>query len=331
MISRRNWRVLALLLAGGGAAAGAMVKQEFALDAGRRAYELGEYSKAVEVLQAAVAKEPQNGEMQLLLAKAYFEMQEHDAAIASAEKAVAIDPKNSRYHEWLARAYGEKAQHAGAFSAMSLARKTQKEFERAVALDERNFSARQALIEFDCSAPGIVGGGEDKARAHIAWLAARDAAEGHYAAGNCRRQKKDYATADAEFTKALESHPQSAELIYDIGDHAVKRSQPDRLLRVAELGESVDPGDPRGKYYRGVALVMKKDKPEEAERLLREYLQEAPVRTAYPRPWEAHDWLGKLYESRNNTQEAVKEYEAALKLNPRNKNAREALKRLRKS
>ena len=26
--------------------------------------------------------------------------------------------------------------------------------------DERNFSARQALIEFNCSAPGIVGGGD---------------------------------------------------------------------------------------------------------------------------------------------------------------------------
>jgi len=78
------------------------------------------------------------------------------------------------------------------FSALSLAKKARKEFERAVELDEKNFSAYQALIEFDCSAPGIAGGGEDKARPEIAKLAALDPAEGHYAQGNCRRQKKDF-------------------------------------------------------------------------------------------------------------------------------------------
>src|SRR6266699_720160 len=121
------------------------------------------------------------------------------------------------------RAYGEKADHASWFSAISLAKKTRKEFETAVQLDARNFSARQALIEFDCSAPGLVGGGEDKAVRQIEQLAEMDAAEGHYAAGNCRRQKKEFAAADEEFTKALESNPKSAELIYDIGDYAIKR------------------------------------------------------------------------------------------------------------
>jgi len=82
-------------------------------------------------------------------------------------------------------------------------------------------------------------------------------------------QKKDYATADKEFTKALESEPKSAELIYDIGDYAVKRSQPDKLLAVASAGERVAPGDPRRRFYRGVALVLKKEDPGEAERLLR--------------------------------------------------------------
>src|SRR6202795_5320055 len=104
------------------------------------------------------------------------------------------------------------------FSALSLAKKARKEFEKAVELDEKNFSANQALIEFDCSAPSIAGGGEDKAAPEIAKLAAMDAAEGHYAEGNCRRQKKDFEAADAEFTKGLESHPQSSDVIFDIGD-----------------------------------------------------------------------------------------------------------------
>jgi len=328
MVNRMK-RLFAVLCIASAAMAAANVKLEAGLDAGRRAYEASDYAKAIQVLQAAAATEPQNGDVQLLLAKSYLELQQHDPAIKSAENAVTIDPRNSIYHEWLGKAYGEKADHAGWFSAISFAKKTRKEFETAVQVDGSNFSARQALIEFDCSAPGLVGGGEEKALPQIKQLAAMDAAEGHYAAGNCRRQKKDYAVADEEFAKALGSNPKSAELIYDIGDYEVKRGQPERLLAVADLGERAAPGDPRGEFYRGVALVLKKENPEEAERLLREYAKKAPTRSGYPRPAAAHAWLGRLFEDQRRMEDAAKEFRSALKLDPKNKMAQEALKRLK--
>jgi tetratricopeptide (TPR) repeat protein len=331
MVRQTKW-VLAALCIASWAMAETSVKQDASLEAGRRAYEASEYTKAILALQAAAAKDPQNGEVQVLLAKSYLELEEHDPAIRSAERAVAIDPQNSIYHEWLGRAYGEKADKVGwPPSKISLAKKTGKEFEAAVRLDARNYSARQVLIEFDCSAPGMVGGGEEKALPQIKELAEMDAAEGHFAAGNCRRQKNDFAIADEEFAKALESHPKSAQLIYDIGDYAVKRSQPERLEAVADAGERVAPGDPRGKFYRGVALVLKKANALEAERLLREYAKKAPVRSGYPRAATAHAWLGRLFEEKNEMEEAEKEFETARKLDPKNKMAQEALKRLKKS
>ena len=287
---RNRTLLVATLLLAGAASTMATVKHDDALEAGKRAYEQSDYAKAVEVLQAAAMQDPKNAEIQLMLAKTYFEIPDHDAAIASAERAVALDPKNSVYHEWLGKTYGEKADHAGMFSAMSLAKKTNKELQIAVQLDERNFSARQALIEFQCSAPGIVGGGEDKARLEIEKLGAMDAAEWHFAKGNCRWQKKDFATADAEFTLALQSDPKAAALIYDIGDYSMKRGQADRLMQVADLGEKVAPADPRGKFYRAVGLILNKERPEEAERLLREYLETAPLRSGYPRPTRVHEW-----------------------------------------
>jgi tetratricopeptide (TPR) repeat protein len=321
---------LAILLTAGTVIAATNLNQDASLEAGRRAYEASDYAKAIQVLEAAAAKDPKNGDVHLLLAKSFLELQQHDAAIKSAERAVSTNPQNSVYHEWLGRTYGEKADHAGWFSAVSLAKKTGKEFETAVRLDGRNFSARQVLIEFDCSAPGLVGGGEEKALPQIRELAELDAAEGHYAAGNCRRQKKDFAVADEEFSEALESHPKSADLIYDIGDYAVKRGQPERLLAVADAGERVAPGDPRGSFYRGVALVLKKEKAGEAERFLREYTKKAPTRSGYPRPAMAHVWLGRLFENGNKTDDALREYETALKLDPKNKLAQESLKRLKK-
>ncbi len=216
------------------------------------------------------------------------------------------------------------------FSALSLAKKARKEFEKAVELDEKNFSAYQALIEFDCSAPGIAGGGEDKARPEIAKLASLDPAEGHYAAGNCRRQKKDFAVADGEFAQALELHPESTELIYDIGDYAMKQGQAETLAIVAGQGQAMAPSDPRSQFYRAVALIIRNERPDDSERLLNEYLKRAPLRSGFPPPWRVHEWLGRLYESQQNSQAAIQEYETALKLESKNKSVREALKRLKK-
>src|SRR5882762_9458602 len=133
----------------------------------KAAFAAGDYSKAIEILNREAAASPRDAGVQHLLARCYFESEQFDRAIPAAEAAISLDAKNSAYHELLGRAYGEKADRSGWFSALSLAKKARKEFETAVQLDERNFSAMQALIEFDCSAPGIAGGGEDKARPEI--------------------------------------------------------------------------------------------------------------------------------------------------------------------
>ena len=292
------------------------------------AYQKGDYKTAISLLQAAAASEPRNGAVYILLAKTYFQIRDRDRAVSNAEKAVALDPGNSVYHEWLGRTYGEKASHAFWFSALSLAKKSRKEFETAVQLDPHNFSAMQALIEYDCSAPGIAGGGDDKAQAEIERIAAMDAAEGHYARGNCRRQKKDFAAADAEFTAALESGAKSADLIYDIGDYAMKRNQADRLLAVVQTGQEAAPEDPRAGFYRAVAYILNQDKLDAARGMLDGYLNNAPVRDNYPSPSSAHYWLGRALEAQNQPEAARREYQTAASLDSDNKAAKEALKRL---
>lgn len=197
-------------------------------------------------------------------------------------------------------------------------------------MDEKNFSAAQALVEYDCAAPGIAGGGEEKAQPKIEQLKKMDAAEGHYAAGNCQRQKKDFAVADAEFDKALDT-AKSPELIFDIGDYAARRNQPERLGMVVDAGRRAAPGDIRIKFYQAAALILKKEKPDEAEVLLRDYLKTAPARTGYPRPAAVHDWMGRLFESQNDRDAALREYQSSSRLDPKYKPTQEALKRLGKS
>src|SRR5579863_10556479 len=305
---------------------GVVPAQESSLGKAKAAFEKGEYPQAIEILKGATASDPNNGDVYVLLTRSYLELNQYDAALTSAEKAVAINPKNSEYHRWLGEAYGAKADHASMMSAYSLARKTQKEFAAAVDLDAHNFDAEQDLIEYDCTAPGMVGGGEEKAQPLIEKLMAMDQAEGHYATGICRAQKKNYEAADAEFTKALESKPKTAKRVYDIGEYYLQRKNGEKLLVVAAAGENLVPRDPRGKFYRGVAYTLQNEKPSEAEKLLREYLDLAPMNSEFPRPWVAHYWLGRLQENRKNPAAARGEYQAALKLNGKYKPAQEALK-----
>ena len=299
-----------------------------ALDEAMTAFTAGEYVRAIEILNRAAISAPRDAAIEHLLARCYYEDEQFDRAIPYAEKAVALDPQNSKYHELLGRLFGEKADRSGWFSALSLAKKARKEFETAVRLDERNFSAMQSLIEFDCSAPGMAGGGEDKARPEIERLSALDPVQGHYAAGNCRRQKKDNETADREFRVALALHPKSADLIYDIGDHYMKHNQPEGLRMVVTEGERVAPGDLRGKFYRAAAFAMEKKDQGEATKLLREYMAKAPKRNNYPNRAIVHYWLGRIQENQNDAGAAKQEYREALNLEPKNRFANEALKRL---
>jgi tetratricopeptide (TPR) repeat protein len=298
------------------------------LDAAKTAYEHGDYHKAIDFLKAAASKEPANGEIELLLTKSYLEAHQYDEAIRSGEKAVSIDPKNSEYHQWLGESYGEKADHATMLSAYSWARKTQKEFETAVELNPKNYDAEQDLIEYDCTAPSIVGGGVDKAQPVMEEVMGLDPAEGHFAAGVCKAVKKDYAAADAEYAKALQGKPKTADRIYDIGDYFLQRGQGDKLLEVAAAGEAVAPKDPRGMYYQAVGWILKGDKLPDAQTQLQGYLAALPLRSTYPRAWDAHYWMGRLYEAQKNTASAKNEYQEALKLNPKFKKAEDALKQL---
>jgi tetratricopeptide (TPR) repeat protein len=309
---------------------GPLQADQMPIDSAKQAYAKGDYNKAIEILKNAAGGDPNNGALYEWLSRSYLQLDQYDAAVSAGEKAVALSPNNSETHRVLGEAYGAKADHASMMSAYSFARKTQKEFEAATQLDPHNFEAMQNLIEYDCAAPGMVGGGEDKAQPLIQKLMSQDAAEGHYATGNCRAQKKDYATTDAEFGKALESKPKNPERIYDIGDYFLQRKNTAQLLAVADAGEKLAPEDPRSKFYRATAFILQGQKLPEAQQLLHEYLQTAPMNSNYPRPWAAHYWLGQLEERRNNPSGARTEYEAALKLNGKYKPAQEALKQLGK-
>ena len=77
------------------------------------------------------------------------------------------------------------------FKAASLAGKVRNEFETAVRLDPNNVDARSDLGEFYLEAPGIVGGGRDKAEAQAQAWPHSIPPRPHYLNGRLAEKKKD--------------------------------------------------------------------------------------------------------------------------------------------
>ena len=172
-------------------------------------YEAGEFQKAADLLQGAPASG--RADLSLWLGKSCLRARKWDEAIAALEEAVRLQPSNSINHLWLGRAYGEKASRASAFSAFGIARKVVREFETAVKLDPSNMDARFDLLEFYVEAPGIVGGGKDKATVQASAIASLNARMGHTARARIFEKEKKFDPARAELVKATREFPAESE------------------------------------------------------------------------------------------------------------------------
>jgi Flp pilus assembly protein TadD len=140
-----------------------------------------------------------------------------DAAVAAGERAVKEMPKNSSAHLWLGKAYGQKAIRASVFSQFGWAKKCRSEFEKAVSLDPMSVEARGDLVQFYASAPGIVGGGMDKAREQVRAIDSLDPARGAAMNGYVLSRENKKAEAEAEFRRALSLKPEDAYLHWRLG------------------------------------------------------------------------------------------------------------------
>jgi tetratricopeptide (TPR) repeat protein len=127
-----------------------------------------------------------------------------DRAIRAGENAVETDPGSSVAHDLLGRAYGLKAKDSFLFAQAHLARKARACFEKAVALDPANVSARSDLATYDMRAPALLGGGKSKARRQAEEVLKLDAARGR-AAGRPRRAREELAEAENQFRLAVEA------------------------------------------------------------------------------------------------------------------------------
>ncbi|HEU5402864.1 MAG TPA: tetratricopeptide repeat protein [Terriglobales bacterium] len=228
----------------------------FAADSALNLLNAGRADEAIKVLNGQVSANPQNAEAYNLLCRAYYFQEQFDPAIANCERAVQLDPKSSSYHMWLGRTYGDKADKAGPFAAFGLAKKAGAQFEQAVQLDPRNVPARTDLAEFYGSAPGMVGGGDDKARS----IADETQKFDPVAAANMRAQlalsKKDYAASEHEAQTAVQLSGGTARALLELARIYGKQKHWDAMESTIQKAMSLPGKRPQDVFFAGELLIQ---------------------------------------------------------------------------
>src|SRR5262245_31284111 len=102
--------------------------------------------------------------------RAAMQARRFDDAATSFERAIEINPSVSEFHLWLGHAYTRQLASANFIRKGIIGRKIGPQYDKAVELDSTSIEAAEARVDFYLEAPGMVGGGVDKARAEAARL-----------------------------------------------------------------------------------------------------------------------------------------------------------------
>jgi len=286
----------------------------------------GRVDDAIQTLKQQISHSPTDTEANNLLCRAYFMLEEWDHGISACERAINRAPQNSLYHLWLGRIYGEKADRAGFMSAAGLAKKVRSEFERAVELDPKSWPARTDLAEFYLEAPGIVGGGKDKARAQADVLASLNPAMAHYMNGRIAEKNKDTATAEREYRAAIEASHGGAHAWLNLALFYRHQNRLDEMEQALRTMESRPLDRPESLMDGGSILLRTGRNYALGVELVRKYVSGPTVEEGPS--FKAHYILGQLLEKQGDRPAAAQEYRAALALAREYTRAQEALRRV---
>lgn len=265
------------------------------------ALQAGEADKALALLQSLSSSAADRAEAANLECRVRLTLEQWDAAASECDQAVRLDPQNSDYHMWLGRALGEKADRASFLSAFSLAKRVRTEFEESVRLNPRNADALNDLGEFYRQAPGIVGGGIEKAQGVAAQLDKLDPARAHELRGYIAEQQKDYDTAEREFKQAIASAAHPASQWIRLASFYRRRQRWTEMESAVHSGEAAAERDKHSglALYDGASLLTETNRdPALAAKMLDEYLdgsgktEEAPAFVAHIRLARLKDQLG---------------------------------------
>ena len=280
------------------------------------ALQAGEADRALALLRSLPEPTSSSAEAHNLRCRVLFTLEQFEGANHECEEAVKLDPQNSTYHLWFGRTLGEVADRATFISAYGLAKHARSEFEQAVQLNPRDAEALADLGEFYSSAPGVVGGGSEKAEGVAAQLDHVDPARAHELRGAIARENKDLLTAEKELKQAVKASAHPAFQWMRLASFYRKAKRLTDMESAVESGWTAAQRDPHAgvALFNGASVLIKANRnPVLAMKLLEAYLA-APIATEEAPAFTARVWLARLKAQAGDPEGARREKAAALAL-----------------
>jgi predicted Zn-dependent protease len=189
------------------------------------------------------------------------------------ERAVQSSPGNSEYVDWLGRAYGRRAEaSSNPFLAASLASKARAAFEKSVQLNPNDRDALDDLFDFYLEAPGILGGGHDKASSIAERIAALDPGEGYYDQFKLDQKRKSFDSAEQHLREAIRAAPHSVHHIIALARFLANQGRVTESDAMFAKAQQVAPNNPVVWYAQADVLIKQKRNLDEAKMLLTKYV-----------------------------------------------------------
>ena len=281
---------------------------------------------AARVEYSALAKAtPHDVVPELYLGKIALAQNETEESIRHFEQCAKIDDSNADCHAWLGNALGNAAMRANKFKLPFLAKRTKKEFDRAVDLDPGNIEGRMGELQYYMQAPGFLGGSMEKAREQAAALDKVSKLRGAYATAILAAHEKKIAEEEAAYQRAVAVAPDSG-LGYNGLVNVYVREK-----RWAEAFAMLDRVAARIPTERNIPLVVARVAYLSGEQLARgeetakQWIANPPKDASTNSKAAAHFRLGNRYEKTGRKELARSEYQQSLSINPKLDDAKKAL------
>jgi tetratricopeptide (TPR) repeat protein len=279
-------------------------------------FQTGEADKALQQISSLPQDGAATAEAQNLACRIHFALQQWDKAVSECEQATRLDNQNFAYHMWLGRALGLKAQHVLFTSAYGLGKRVLVEFETAARLNPRSGEALMDLGEFYKSAPGMIGGGLDKAEKVATQLDSIEVSRAHQLRARIAESRSDYDTAEREYKQAVATATHPALRLTSLASFYRTRKRYTDMqaaLRNAEGAARKDPHATIALYDGAGVLIDGKLDPGTAARMLEEYLASS-IKTEEGPAFEAYVRLAKMKKQLGDMSAAQQQISAALAL-----------------
>jgi tetratricopeptide (TPR) repeat protein len=299
------------------------------VERGRKHFEERDYAAARAEFSAVLARAPRDANALYYMGRIALAEDRPGEAVGWLEKAVKAKDQSSEYHLWLGSALGEEAQRASKLRQPFLARRVKSEFERAVELDPRSIPARRGLIDFYLIAPGVMGGSKEKAREQAAAIAKINPLQGRFAAAVIAQRERNLPAAEREFVAAVAENPDSIDAHLVLGLFYQNAQRWDEAFAVFDRLLAARPYEMHAHYQIGRAAALSGTRLERGEQSLKLWIANPPADATITQRSGARFRLGMVYEKQGKRDLARAAYEEALRINPRNDEARQALEKVR--